>query len=427
MRFTPRRARGLLLVASASALALVGVSAAPGLLEAVAVPAASSMKLGFIDQGYATRDPAGYVADLGALHASVVRDDAFWQRIAPTRPAHPRDPRDPAYRFAELDAQLRTAARYGHADILITIWGTPPWARWAPAAAFARAHNASGNQQVIPDPQAAGDFAYAIARRYSGTFADPLVAGARLPLVRWFEINDEPNLANGMYPQCMPAKSLRGKGSFPNQLSPTFRCPRGQLLVAPRLYARQLTASYRAIHSASNATGARQRVLGGALANHHTKSFLRELRRLLGPNPPWDAISIHPYNDDPEAGVDDHPVGDGVAIGNFPSFIRLVDQLWPRKRYRIWVSEYGWQTWPDEIVGVAPSDHAAFLAAAIPMFRRTGRVDALINYLIVDEQIGPGRLGVSWQSGLRFFNGDAKPAFDVWARLARPSPVAARR
>ena len=100
------------------------------------------------------------------------------------------------------------------AEIVLTLWRTPRWARadggrggkpnlysWAPRISDWRA------------------FAYAAAVRYSGSFdPDGLGYGGPLPRVRFWEVWNEPNYLGAL----RPPSARRGKPASPPP--PTPRC-----------------------------------------------------------------------------------------------------------------------------------------------------------------------------------------------------------
>ena len=110
---------------------------------------------------------------------------------------------------------------------------------------------------------------------------------------------------------------------------------------------------------------------------------------------------MHPYNASPAEGLRDAGAADGVSIAGFPSFVKLVDKLWPRRKLHFWLTEYGWQTEAPP-TGVTEARQAALLAGAVARFSRMARVDALVNYLILDEAATRAN---AWQSGLRRLDG----------------------
>lgn len=126
--------------------------------------------------------------------ATVVRLQSGWAAIAPTQPADPSNPADPAYHWTALDADIREAVSYGLQPI-VTLTAAPRWAVGAGAPASAT----PGTWK--PNAAAFGQFAAALGERYSGTYPDPLHPGSDLPLVRFWEPWNEPNLPVYLAPQ----------------------------------------------------------------------------------------------------------------------------------------------------------------------------------------------------------------------------------
>jgi len=363
------------------------------------VPAAAraELALGVIDDENAAERQGSFYADVAALNVSVVRFDLLWSGAATRRPVHPADPADPAYDWAVDDAFVRgTVGR--HVTTMFTLMRTPSWARLVPAW---------DHPFSVPRVPALAAFATAAAIRYSGSF-DPDGAGplTTLPRVTRWEIWNEP--------------ALRTTNLF-------FKSKLGasrDTAVAAGYYAPMLRAAYAAIHAVGKRLGFRETVAGCSCARAHTLAFLQALRPLLGSAPPWDVVSVHPYSSAPQLGAADGSYATigthapDIAVGNFGSFVRELDRLWPGRRDRIWVTEYGWQSYPDERLGVPPWQQALFLTEAISTFRRSyPRVDVLVNFLIQDE---PTDRVAGWQSGLRFVDGRKKPAYDAYAASALP-------
>jgi hypothetical protein len=403
---------------------LAGVGACTAALVSSVAPAQAALRVGFIDQQYARHNATGFYADATALHVGVLRFNALWRDIAPTKPAAPRDPGDPAYQFADLDALMRGAAAYGNAQVVLTVMTTPNWARLpALRRTVMNLPDDNPNAKVVaPTPADAADFAYALAMRYSGTYVDPLSATGTLPRVGFFEIGNEPSIPLGFFPQCAKRGLVKGV-KMAHVPGYRYGCSGRKVLVAPTLYARELVAAYHGIKQSTAVTGAHQLVLGGALSNKHSRPFLRELRRLTGKKPPFDLLSVHPYNATPGKGLRDAGAADGVSIAGFPSFVKLVDKLWPRRKLHFWLTEYGWQTEAPP-TGVTEARQATLLAGAVARFSRMARVDALVNYLILDEAATRAN---AWQSGLRRVDGSPKPSFAAWRAAAAAAALAHRR
>src|SRR4029077_16662423 len=80
------------------------------------------------------------------------------------------------------------AASARHMQVLITVFGAPTWAEGKNRPSSAPL----GTWK--PDPHALGQFAQALAKRYSGSFQG-------LPRVSLFEVWNEPNLSVNLTPQ----------------------------------------------------------------------------------------------------------------------------------------------------------------------------------------------------------------------------------
>ena len=114
--------------------------------------------------------------------AAVIRTTVNWAQAAPRRPLNPASPFDPAYRLDDVDELARNAQARGM-ELLITIWGTPPWA------------NGGGEPNVPPsDPADLAGFAQTLSDRYSGRHSG-------YPAVRLFSAWNEPNLELFLSPQ----------------------------------------------------------------------------------------------------------------------------------------------------------------------------------------------------------------------------------
>lgn len=148
---------------------------------------------------------ADVLAHMNELAVGRARMNLSWSVVAPAGAAAggsrqppegfiARDPGDPRYRWTVFDAVVRSAAQSGK-ELVVTVSSAPDWAR--------------GPGTPPPGASAAGfkvhaadyaDFAYAAALRYSGAYPDPLLAGASLPRVRFWQAWNEPTLPIFLYP-----------------------------------------------------------------------------------------------------------------------------------------------------------------------------------------------------------------------------------
>ena len=359
-------------------------------------PAAASkqMELGLFDDASVLGTPQTTIPTLKSLNVEVVRMMLTWggrDGVANKRPARPTDPADPAYEWSRYDRAIESASGAG-IDVLLTIVGTPSWANGGRGAQYAPSSAATLRQ-----------FAYAAARRYSGTFLDT-ASGRILPRVeRWLAWN-EPN--------------------SPVFLQPQFERVGGKWrTAAPAAYAKICNAVYAGVHAA----GGPERVGCGVTAprGHNDPAgarpsispltFLQEAKR-AGLRA-FDAWAHHPYYGGPWETPATRNLGSRVVgLGNIDTLISEVTRLYGRKP--LWITEYGYQTKPpDDIFGVSWEKQAAYLRQAFEIARANPSID-LFTWFMLKDSPSPE----SWQSGLITTDGRKKPSFAVFAGL-RADPL----
>jgi hypothetical protein len=398
--------------------ALALVAAVAGLVPAAAHPA-RHMLVGLFDEsetlGYTDRS----MPTLKTLRVQIIRSTLYWGGrggVAGTRrPAHPTNPADPAYSWAPYDRMVREAAKK-KIKVLFSIWGTPSWANKGRGLAYA--------------PTRARDlrnFAYAAAKRYSGTYVavEPAstggatttttttaATGARLPAVRHWLAWNEPNNPVFLRPQY---RRIRKGKKVRWVTQSTIN------------YARICNAVYAGVHAtllrsekvACGGTGPR--------GNNNPKAK----RASVGPIPflkgvkkahlaKFDAWAHHPYYGNPSEKPASIPktnrgkrgrIAPPVVLGNINDLIKEVTRLYGKKR--IWITEYGYQTNPpDRAFGVSWAKQALYLKQAFAIARKNPRIDLMMWFLLRDQK----QLG-GWQSGLMTWNGKRKPAFNAFRRL----------
>ena len=290
--------------------------------------------------------------------------------------------------------------------MLLELVAPPLWAlgpnapKWAPIDSWR------------PSARDLGAFARALATRYSGRYADPLLPGRRLPRVTNFQILNEPNLGLNLSPQWTKSPS----GTY---------IPTGA-----QLYRGLLNAGYRNI----KAVQPRAVVVAGGLAPYgdpvhvHTPPrylnrmppvvFLRELLCLHGarlkpercPHPAHlDGLDHHPYGVSPTV----HAISPNDAavpdIGRLTRVLRAAQRLHrvlPRGPKSLWVTELDWDTNPpDPASRLSLTTQARYLSLAFYELWRQG-VGHVFWFLLRDAPYsGPLR-----GSGLYFLNGRAKPS-----------------
>jgi hypothetical protein len=366
----------------AVALAIALAVAAAG-WAATAAGAQDRMWLGFQDDPI-LRYGADRQAELDLVRASnatIVRTIVDWRQIAPVRPTVGTDPFDPAYHFDDLDEFVRNAQARG-LEVVLTIWGTPPWA------------NGDRRPQYLPtDVADFRDFAEALASRYSGRYAG-------YPLVRFYGIWNESNLATFLQPQFDSAGRI----------------------VSPAAYARLAAAGYAGVKAASptalvaigetssNGRDRRKRGMTDTVAPATFARLVAQANRKLR----FDAWAQHPYpfpvNQAPTQRVQ-YP---NVTLTTLPRLERDLDRWFGRRNTPIWITEYGNETKPGEPKGVTEKQQAAYLQEAIEMAKRDPRVSMFVWFVFRDSSLSV------WQSGLYRDNGTAKPALARWTTTVKP-------
>ena len=288
-----------------------------------------------------------------ASGAAVARIPVNWSAIAPAHPGpgfDPEDPGSPGYGFGLLDAAVRTAVAAGLEPLLV-ISHAPAFAeaphRWPYAYA--------GSWD--PDPEALGQFAAAVARRYGGSYAP---AGGSLPRVRLLQAWNEPNLARYLEPQWIAAGGR-------------WRA------FSPLLYRSLLNAFYAAVKR----TVPSDVVVSAGIAPNGDPAgvgrmapitFLRALfcagETLACADPAhFDVLAYHPLsvgNPDRVARSSlDVSVADAVKVQQLLRAAERHRTALPAGRKPLWVTELNWESNPPASDGVRADLQAAWVSRAL--------------------------------------------------------------
>lgn len=413
-----------LFVVVAALLALLTCS----LLTAPRSEAAKALDIGFADYLYNEEGEKGdrEFRLTKTVNADVIRVNMYWSLVAPTKPANPRDPADPAYNWDQYDRAITRAGDNGF-EVDLTVLAAPAWAEGAnrPADVTAGAWK--------PDAAAFGDFAHALAVRYSGSYDPAADAGGSgggggggislppilpragaLPAVKYFEAWNEPNLSTYIMPQWQ-----------------------GKQNMAAEIYVKLLNAFYDSVKGVSpNA----QVVVGGTApygdppgGPNRTQPirFYQELlclntknKKASCPNgqaPKFDIVAHHPINreDAPTEKADNK--GD-VEIADFKSLVKVVraaeKQGTPATggKHDVWANEVWWQTDPpDKAEGVSLKTHARWMAQGLYLLWKQGASN--VTFLqFRDAKYTPGEFTLaSYQTGVYTYDGKRKLSADAVA------------
>jgi len=333
-------------------------------------------------------NPDAVFRELHDLRTQIVRIDLNWGGehgvAGPFPTVRPTDPNDGQYDWSVYDRAVLFASRY-HIAILLAIVSTPSWA------------NGGNPPNIAPTlPEDLRDFAYAAAKRYSGTYRRP-ADGVVLPAVTHWLAWNEPN--NPVY------------------LAPQYS---GSTIVSGRTYATICNA----VVAGVKATLVRgERVACGATAPRGNNdpgsgrpsvsplAFLRAMKQAGARG--FDAYAHHPYYGDPRETPSTAPSArTAVTMANLSALENEVSRLYGR--LPLWITEYGYQTNPpDDIFGVSYAKQSAYMRQAFTIAKRDPRIDMLVWFLLQDEPQLSG-----WQSGLVSDAGEKKPTW--WTFRALP-------
>jgi hypothetical protein len=338
------------------------------------------------------------LAEIKAFGVTQVRQLVYWQEFAP-RPRSKRKPRFnaanpadyPAGTWERLDLLMARAKEHG-VDVMLTPTGPVP--KWATKS---RKDNVTR-----PNARQFGLFVKALARRY----------GAQ---VRMWSIWNEPNQPQFLLPQWKKHKA-----------------------VSPGLYRGLYRAAYNAIRSVN--ANRRDKILIGETSPRgnvhivHPITFLqgiaclnsrykktRKCGRLKA-----DGYAHHAYT----TRTGPHfipPDKNDVTIGVLGRLVRALDRVGRARglptHLKIYLTEFGIQSFPDKISGVSYERQPAYYAISEHIAYVNSRVALFSQYLMRDD--APRTSGYRYrgfESGLRRNNGKAKPSYKAFA-----NPLAAER
>jgi hypothetical protein len=332
----------------------------------------------------------GDLAKIPASGAASVRLTLSWPSVAPTtEPAawNPANPADPNYDWTAFDALVRDATSRGLRPF-VTVAGAPSWAQKAPT-------EQDPLRARSPDPVAYGEFAHALAARYSGSFK-------ALPRIRQFQAWNEPNISLYLVPQLVAGRP-----------------------VAANDYRELLNSFARAVHGVHR----NNVVIAGGLAPFRDLtpeviaqdkdwgplSFMRALLCVSKTGAPtcrtrvdFDVWATHPYT----SGGPTHQavLPDDVSLGDLPKMQAVLDAAaraghLTTRRPAFWVTEFSWDSRPPDPRGVPSALLSRWVAEAL--YRMWTNGVSLVTWLQVrDEPIATG----FFQSGLWYANGAPKPS-----------------
>jgi hypothetical protein len=383
--------------------------------------AARGLDVGFADRLYEGPDSNRWLGETKRVNADVIRVNMSWRQVAFNKPDHPRDPSDPAYNWDGYDTAIANAVANGF-DVDLTVFWAPDWAEGPNRPSFEKAPPGSWR----PDASAFGDFAHAVAKRYSGTY-DPtagsgsggagggggllpgiLRADGTLPPVRYFEAWNEPNLGTYITPQF--AGGHNQSASIYRALLNAFydgvkaEAPNAQVVSGG-------TAPY------GDPPGPRAQKTGPLRFARELMCLNSKLRRTKCPvQAKFDIYAHHPINR--AAPPTAHgPLGDDVMIADFGDLrktVRRAEQqhtLGTGGGHKLWANEVWWQTDPpDKDEGVPPKTQARWMQQALYMLWKQGASNVSFLQFRDDKHKAHEYTLDTYQTGVYTYSNRPKPS-----------------
>lgn len=342
-----------------------------------------------------------------AVHegAGFIRVGIDWSQVAPAQRPTGFDPANPAsrgYRWGPADAVIRQISARG-LRVLVQISDAPRWAEGASMPSNAEAGTWKPNAVQF------ADFAEAAARRYSGTFPDPLHRGQFLPRVVYWQAWNEENLAFYLSPQW-----VRQDGHW--------------VAASPNIYRNMLNGFYTAVKSVNPSNVV---VMGGTAPFGDPPGYSRmrpvtfdqdlfcigsTLKLTSCPGPVYlDAVDHHPYNYGPPTTKAYY--ADDAAVPDVWKITRLLDAgvragtVLPDNPKQVWVTEIAWDSDPPGkgVGSVSLAKQARYLEQGLYLLWHQG-VTTIMWLQIRDSAPRHHQDDAFPWSGLYFLSGKAKPA-----------------
>ena len=377
--------------------------------------------------GDAVRDAT--LDELDSLGVDVVKVLANWRMMAPDGERKPdgfdgADPADySADAWAPYDDLVRKAQARGM-KVLFALGGLAP--DWASASG-----SIPGSKR--PDVGEFRKFVKAVGTRYSGSYAvgsggdapgppppedpdlplplrlqaSPAQAGTTIPRVSLYAVWNEPNLGNWLAPQ-----HVNGRPYAPHHYRRLVNAAKAGLSATGHGSDPMLIGELVPFGAAKNRIRPLEFMREMACVNRRFRPFRGRAARKRGCNNfsalPGSGFAHHPYTlaggpDVPAAHRDDAPSAYVHRIVKTLNKLGRKNRV-KRRRMKVWVTEFGFQTNPPDIFQTPIRKVPKFMGLSEWMMWRNPRVASHSQYLLLDEPDN-----TSFQTGLRFSGGKAKP------------------
>lgn len=374
----------------------------------------ATLTRGFVDDVWFENPPSSpitqtWIAKTRATGAKLVQIEVDWAGLEPSAPApgaSPTSPSAPQFDFSYLDQRVEELVGTGLQPVFL-VTDAP---RWAEGPGGTAAEYASGGYE--PNATAFGNLAQAIARRYSGSFPNPLKPGTKLPRVRYLQAWGEANMNLHLSPQWT---RIHGRAVNTGAL----------------IYRRMLNAFYAGAKAGDPAAVVLTTGLEGygdapfqGLDRTHPVTFLQNLlclspalKRTACANPAhFDIVASDPYDSFSPA---THAVSalDASApdLGRLTRVVRAAlaaHTLLPHRRKPLWVTEFGYDSNPPNPTPgtLSTATQARWLEEGFYVFWHEG-VSAAMWYLVRDQTPPYSQ---NYFSGVYFRSGRPKPSYTAY-------------
>ena len=443
-----------LLAAATSALALM-IAPAPAV--------ASNRQLAMLQVGPALlTDPSGTLDQLHSLGVGVVRVIVQWSAVAP-EPNSKSAPRGfnganpasyPGANWAPYDEVVRDAKADGIAVDLTPSSGAPLWAQGPGIPAGQR----TSIYAWKPSPKLYGAFVTALGRRYDGTYKPP-GAPTALPRVSFWALWNEPNFGKNLAPQATSGSSVSSSAAMyrtlvdsgwkalqnTHHLGDTILigslAARGQQFGPRSGFPQGLPASYgttkpQLFTRALYCVDSRYRQLRGNAARAiGCPTTVRASRGFRNAHPGLfraSGYADHPYPINLAPNKPSANDANYTEFSQLPQFASALDRLQrtygSRTRFPIYITEYGYITNPPNRSNhyVSPTTAAAYINWAEYLEWRNPRIATTMQFPLTDPNPREAPEFGGFASGLQFFGGAQKPAYNAY-RLPLYLPLTTTR
>jgi hypothetical protein len=342
------------------------------------------------------------IEQLQHLGVKALRVELKWYEVAPdansaTQPSFEAANPDSGYDWGAYATLLAEVKQLGW-PVLLTVAGPAP--RWATV-------NHQAPYITRPEPEAFERFMTAVAREFGSE-------------VSTYAIWNEPNEPVFLMPQW----NTNGTPASPRIYRSLYQHGYAGLLAAGLSHPHVLFGETAPFGYDSVST----RKEGAAVALHHPVAPLAFLREALCLNAKYKKASS--CSELPMSGFAHHaytlpagpyytpPQRDDVTIGALSRLSSALSQAAHAHAIPadtpIYLTEFGVQTFPNKELGVTGAQQAQFDAIDEHIAYDNPHVVAFSQYLLKDDALGGSEPGASFQTGLEYYNGTAKPLYYGW-------------